>query len=363
MIPERAEIEAFYDARELSAIDMMRKVCSGIVDEKERNENGRAFLRAIWPDELEYISKTVWISTKSKGMRLLKPNYAQVKLYDDVIRKSRLSLRPIRAILLKGRQLGFSTFIQAWQYEQCERNAHRKAMTLSFDDPSTVELFEKTKTIHHYQWFPRELMRGRSNLIEFGRPHSSTFYTRTAGTSSAGRSFTVHHLHCSEVPMWPDPEGVMTSVQQAVPADPMTSIIWESTAKGAQGLFYEVWKDAMSGESDFIPFFAPWFWDPEYALPFASDDHRRKFMATMRGEDLEYMRLYRLSAEQMAWREWKTRNDLNGSPPLFQQEYPACAQEAFLTTGSPVFNPKAIQKLYENIAKPRFVGDIVLTSL
>lgn len=361
IFPTRDELLALYTPKEADLLDRSGKALASISDKKERSRIGREIQRKLWPDELEYISKTHWIATKESGMKLMKPNYAQVRFYKDCIVAPRAKSLPIRAIILKARQLGFSTFIQCWQFEQCDRNSNRNSMTVSYDDVSTEELFVKSRTIRDWQWFPRESRRERKSTIEFARPHGSTFYTRTAGNASVGRGITLHHVHCSEVPMWPDPESVMGAVQQSVPTKPNTSIIWESTARGAMGLFYDAWGAAESGESDTIPFFAPWFWDPEYSIPFANTDEENAFMRNLSVEDRDYQRAYKLTSAQMRWRSFKIRNELNGSVDIFRQEFPACAEEAFLTTGKPVFNPNVVRNLQDNVTAPRWVGDILLT--
>lgn len=361
MIPPREDLEQHYDKSEVEVLEQIRAVTDAIRDDGQRNTIGRKLIRTLWPDEFERIAKTHWIATKERGMQLLKPNYAQQRFYKDVIQLCRERGVPIRGIILKARQLGFSTFMQSWMFEQCDSFAYRVAMTISYDEGSTEELFQKSKTIRDRQFFPRGSKRERRATVEFDAPHSSTFYTRTAGNASAGRGITIHHLHCSEVPMWPDAEGVTVSVHQSVPTRPFTSIIWESTAQGAMGLFYDQWNAAESGDSDFIPFFAPWFWDHEYALPFTGSDHKNRFMRSLSLEDEDYMKRFKLTPEQMAWREYKIRNELSGSYAQFQQEFPACAEEAFLTTGSPVFNPRAVRNLQEHVVAPLWSGDIFLT--
>jgi len=361
LIPDRSELEAHYDRAELEAIDKIRQVTAGIIDEEERNELGRRALWALWPDELEYLSKTSWISTKSQGLILLKPNYAQQRFYNDVIVECRKRAKPIRAVALKSRQLGISTFIQCWQFMQCDRNPHRNAMTLSYDQDSTVFLHDMAKTVYANLWFPRKLRINRGERLAYEKPHSSTIRTKTAGSAEAGRSFTVHHQHQSENPRWPDPEGTSLSAQQAVPSDLSTSIFKESTARGAHGKFYDDWNEAVKGESDFIPFFAPWYWDPTYTLPFPSNDHKRAFMDKLSPEDREIRVRHGLTPEQMAWRAWKIRNDCSGSIAEWNQEYPTEPADAFLSTGSPVFNARAVRRLQDNIVAPRWVGDIFLT--
>ncbi len=160
--------------------------------------------------------------------------------------------------------------------------------------------------------------------------------------------------------MWPNGDEVVTSVHQSVPQLLSSSIFHESTAKGAQGAFYEYWNDAVAGRNNFVPFFAPWYWDPTYVQEFPSRDHERKFASTLSPQDLRYMEKYRLSIPQMAWRRWKIDNDLKGSERRFRQEYPADAEEAFLTTGSPAFDPEAVRDLTFQAAPPTWIGSITL---
>lgn len=363
MIVDVDFLEQNYDPQEIVALLEAKKSLDAISDADRRNELGRALLMKLWPDPLQRLQKTAWIQRKDAPPGLLKLNYAQLRFYRDVIETARTRNTPIRAIILKARQLGFSTLIQCWQHSECFWSSNRNALTISYDEESTEELFGKTSFCDSSMWFPRKKKRARGTTIEFDRPHNSTFFTRTAGNLNAGRGLTFHRLHCSEVPMWPDPEPVLAAAQQAVPAKPNTSIIYESTARGAVGLFFDDWNAAVSGESDFTPFFAPWYWDPDYSLAFDSDDSRNQFMRSLSLADVEYQKRFGLKPEQLHWREWIIRNQLNGNRPLFRQEYPACAEEAFLTTGSPVFDPETVLKLSAAVAPPVFLGHSMLQGI
>ena len=46
-----------------------------------------------------------------------------------------------------------------------------------------------------------------------------------------------------------------------------TEVILESTANGAQGEFYRLWKGAIAGENEYVPIFLPWHITPEYRRP------------------------------------------------------------------------------------------------
>lgn len=362
-LPTYEDLERFYPKEEVEVLDKVRRTIGGMSDSdggKKRSAFGRRMLAAIWPDQLTRIGKTYFIQTKEHGLQLLKPNYAQVRFYQDVIVRCRKEGRPVRGRILKARQLGFSTFIQAFHFDECDQNPNRNAMTVSYDEDSTEELHQKSKVIRDRLWFSRSFRRDRSGVLEWDQPHGSTIYTKTAGNTSVGRSLTLHHLHCSEIPMWPDAEPALLSVHQSVPARPFTSIFWESTAKGASGEFYDGWTKSEAGEDDFVPFFAPWFWDPEYKLDFPTPRARQVFLDQQSIEDQEVMKRFGLSAEQMAWRAWKIRTDCGSSVPKFNQEFPACPEEAFLTSGSPAFQPRLVRALHDNVVAPLWTGDILL---
>ena len=353
-----------YTDHEIDLLSRAAKTLNPIQGEDKRRILGRKLLETIWPDPWERQWKTHWIldnrvnSPTFGNLVRLVPNHAQRKLV-DMLRQKQQAGEPIRFIILKARQLGFSTFVQSWHYALCDYIDNCRSMTISYDEDSTVEMFQKARTIHNQLWFPRKSPRSRGNIMEFD--NGSVFYTATAGKLSAGRSYTIHRLHCSEVPMWPNSQEVLTAVLQAVPLHPDTSVILESTAKGAVGSFYEMWKGAERSENAYTPFFAPWHWDPSYTFPFRDEDQRRSFAREkMKPEDWKYKKRHKLSLEQMAWRYWKTRDGLENNPAKFKQEFPADADEAFLTTGSPRFSAEAVAALSQQCTQPKWRGDIWL---
>jgi len=366
-IPERHILEMLdFDRQELEVLDQFRPIISGL-SEEDRGEIGRALCRKLWPDEDQYMQKLhLIIAGKNAGggsdvgmVKQLRFNYAQQRFYKDVIVRCRSENRPVRGVVLKARQLGFSTFIQSWQYEQCDRERHHFAMTVSYDQASTEELFQKAFFIHSNVWFPRETSRKSLDTLEFAG-HGSTFFARTAGNVSLGRGLTLHHVHCSEMPMWSGADEALTGLLQAVPVRNDTSILYESTAKGRTGEFYDAWNAAERGSSDFVPFFAPWFWDDNYRLDFATDDHARKFGRSLTPVEITLKDEHKLALEQLHWRRYKIRSEMSGSEARFRQEFPSNPSEAFLTTGSPVFDAEAIHQLERGSREPIWVGSITL---
>ena len=81
------------------------------------------------------------------------------------------------------------------------------------------------------------------------------------------RSSTIQLFHGSEVAFWPFAETHAAGVLQAVPNQPGTEIILESTANGVGNFFHKKWREAETGRSEYLAIFVPWHWQDEYRLP------------------------------------------------------------------------------------------------
>jgi hypothetical protein len=161
----------------------------------------------------------------------------------------------------------------------------------------------------------------------------SGYKVGTAGTKGVGRSSTVQLFHGSEVAFWPHADSHAAGVIQAVPDEPGTEIILESTANGLGNYYHQQWQRAEAGQSDYQAIFIPWFWQPEYRKSVPDD-------FTLTVEENEYAELYSLDHGQMAWRRSKI-SELKDDW-LFRQEYPATPAEAFQSSGDDVFIPAVL---------------------
>jgi len=167
----------------------------------------------------------------------------------------------------------------------------------------------------------------------------SSYVVATAGGDSVGRGETLTHVHASELAFWPKStqQDIWNGLAQAVPNTKDTAVYIESTANGVSGVFYDLWKGAVEGTNGYVPVFIPWYTDPEYREPVPDN-----FEITPDEEEL--VDKYDLDDEQLMFRRRKIAQ--NGYD-LFRQEYPSYPEEAFLTTGRPVFNPDQLQETLE----------------
>ena len=265
----------------------------------------------------------------------------------DRLRKKILELekegRPVRIIILKARQMGFSTFTSGWYTTDTVTNIGRKTAVVAHTEESTKEIFSKYRVMVNN--LPEELrpQTSASNAQEivFDTKENTGIGGRircmTAGGEGIGRGSTIHNLHISEYAFWKgDKKQVLTGLLQAVPRLPNTSVIIESTANGMDH-FKELWDLAVSGKSEFVPFFCAWHEMEEYKMPVPKD-----FKLDSTWDEEKVMQEYNLSMEQIVWRRWCILNNCHGDIEQFHQEYPSCPEEAFISTGRCVFDKRII---------------------
>lgn len=281
--------------------------------------------------------------------------------------------KPVRILVLKCRQVGISTWAGAYNYHKAATRFYRKATVIAHDDDSTNNLFRMQKRF--YDFSPKQIqpMKRYSNAKElvFENPDEgdrgdnpgllSSITVENANNLTAGRGGTIHHLHCSEVAFWKNASTVIGGLFQAVPYEPGTSIIMESTANGISGHgaeFYERCMAAMKGESVFRFIFFKWSHNPEYEIEPPKD-----FSPTHYEQELMQMHP-ELNARKLAWRRYKIQNEMGRSliepEDQFKQEYPLTPEEAFISSGRPVFNQERINADIERARALTYtIGDIV----
>lgn len=272
-------------------------------------------------DELPYYAeRCLKIRAKDGRIILLRLNDAQQYIHQR-IEAQRHERGLVRALLLKGRQQGSSTYVQARFYHHTTHGRGLRAFILTHEDKATKYLFDITDRFHRNCPRPVRPHTGAANANElvFDRLDSG-YSVGTAKTKETGRSFTIQLFHGSEVAYWPNARAHMSGIMQAIPDAPGSEVILESTSAGATGAFHAMWQAAEAGELDYLTIFVPWYWQKEYRRPVP-----KGFELT--SEEEAYRALYSLDLEQIAWRRHKIIE--LGSVYEFRREYPATAAEAF----------------------------------
>jgi len=270
------------------------------------------------------------IRTKSGRIEPFIFNRAQEYLHQRL--ESQLQvMKRVRALILKGRQQGCSTYVQARDFHKVTTKRGKKAFILTHEAEASKNLFEMTK--RYNDELPEGLLpkpdTSSAKELNF-RSLNSGYAVGTAGNKSVGRSQTIQLFHGSEVAYWPNAEDHAKGILQAVPNEEGTEIILESTANGIGNYFYNMWMAAVSGQSDFQAIFIPWYWQPEYkavskeleGAPLVDDEEE---MLAEHGKN-------GLTREHLFWRRKKLlefSNDYETARELFNVEYPMTALDAF----------------------------------
>ena len=306
----------------------------------------------------KYIEEYLKIQDKNAQIVPLKLNEPQLELYNALMEQYKAG-KPQRAIVLKARQMGFSTLTEAIIFKKTATKHNIKSGIVTHEASATNNLFEMSKRFCDN--LPNELKPSikKSNAKELvfnndnGTGLNSTIKCMTAGNDNIGRSDTFQALHVSEYAFWAgDKIKTLIGLIQAVPSSPDSIIIIESTANGYED-FKDMWDDAVAGKSEFVPVFCAWWKLKEYRKPYNGFE--------LTEEEAELKELYKLDNEQIAWRRWCIQNNCRGDLSLFKQEYPSNPEEAFLSSGNCVFDKEKvinrIQQLKEPIKRGSFLFD------
>ena len=292
----------------------------------------RAEKDPMWLVENEKLS----IKTKAGELIPLVLNPIQKKIIAK-IRELQAANKPIRIWILKARQEGVSTLIEAIIYAYTSQKQNINSLILADDLDGSNYLFNMSKLYHEQvaSEFQHELQRSNEKKIEFANRHSQILVD-TADNLEAGRKYTFQIVHLSELAFFRDARTLMIGLNQSVPELANTMIIGETTANGVGGYFWEQWQKAKRGETDWIPLFLAWFENPEY-----QSDTPAGF--TLSDEESAIQAKHSLTLRQMAWRRLTIKNKCEGSIDIFNQEYPATDEEAFLVSGHCRFNTQCLK--------------------
>lgn len=297
---------------------------------------------------------------------------------NGTVEKLRAKGKPVRIIVLKARQEGVSTNEQGRMLFNTTTKENRTGLIVAHEAHATAKIFDKAR--YMYSNLPKDVqpMTKASNAREliFDTPTgytgkepglNSKISIQVAGDVGIGRGDTIYYAHLSEFAFWPSPEGKepkkqLAGILQAVPKTAETEVIIESTANGYND-FKHLWDDAMQGRNEWTPLFFAWWHLREYQMPCAEEEYERligglsqkirEYIAGKKDKDGKWIpgiaSMYGLSKEQIKWYVWTLKNDCNSDWNMMKQENPTSPEEAFISTGNPVFDNEKIHLRIEQL--------------
>jgi len=331
---------------------MKNKEIMSLLKEKEK----RIKLKGYENNFTSFASEQIKIITKdtSKGFVPFNFNDCQIKI-TEALQEQQEKTGRVRAIILKARQQGISTYCAGRVFWKSYFSPHSRSVVMAHDSATSDALFSMSKNLIRNMegdLVPNEITSNAKEIKIQSPAYQEkdavgSYRLYTAGSPEAGRGTTPTIAHLSEIAFWTHDEKILAGLFQGISQAEGTEVILESTANGAQGEFYRLWKGAVAGENEYLPIFLPWFITPEY---------RRTAPEGMELtlEEEEIVENYKLDLDQMYWRRLKIAE---GGKLKFQQEYPATADEAFIVSGSNVFNIEKLNSLIPRAEQRRSEWD------
>ena len=264
----------------------------------------------IASDPRLFASTFLKILNKQKELVPLRWNTAQADFHAH---------RTGRDLILKARQLGFSTYVQSEMFRRTVTST-RSTITLAHDDTTTGLLRRMADRFYehcHFNDIQPARRYANAGLTTYPELNSEAIIAK-AGSQDVGRGATLTDFHGSEVAFWPDAEKIISGAMQGGTPD----VVLESTPNGAQGYFYE---KCMDGGGIWTLHFYPWWWDAAYSFDGAEPTHTE--------EEAVLVAKHNLTAGQIRWRRVKIKE----LGRLFIQEYPEDPISCFLTSGNSYF--------------------------
>ena len=333
----------------------------------------------------------VYIKNKGGGpdvlFRLTRP---QRKLV-EVLEGMRTHNMPIRLILLKARQWGGSTTIQLYMaWLQLVLRVGLNSLIIAHQGMGSDEIMDMFNRM--MASYPVEMLHklgekyddneetfvgvGKSGAIKRVPQRNCKIKIGTAERPDSCRGGDYNLVHLSEVGLWKTtdgkkPEDIVRSACSGMVYRPYTMVVYESTANGTGNFFQREYDAAKAGRSMFKALFIAWYDIDIYTLPFASDDERADFAISLwenrnnhnvmsdREECGAYLwKLWTYGATLEAIHWYVVERSGKNSHSVMASEYPSDDIEAFVNSGSHVFDEALVDKLKVGCRPPKFIGDV-----
>lgn len=297
----------------------------GNLEDFQRKEIVR-LCQPLFEDQSWRLRNLYWIKNAKGEAVLFTPNWVQEDFLSNMWYLN---------LILKARQLGFTTVIVLFILDVCLHNSNVQAGIIADTDAKAEEIF-RDKVQFAYEHLPTGFRRARTTVkdsthsLEFDNGSSIQVGTSMRGTTKQYLLVTELGKIAAENPA--KAEEIRTGSFNTVHAGQFLFV--ESTAKGREGLFFELTEiaredQAMKRELTALTFrfhFYGWFLDESYVLP-VSHPLTKEDVAYF--AKVEKQMEVELSDEQKAWYIEKRRTQKDE----MKAEFPSTPDEPFEVSG------------------------------
>lgn len=194
-----------------------------------------------------YLENFTRLKGKTPGLVRFILNEAQKDLFNTLRVASRI-------IILKARQIGFSTAVTGYFYHKTLMNPGSNTALIGYNSDLTSELLDKVKTF--YTSTPTELRPTiqYNSKFEISFPKINSKILVLPSTENVGRGYTLHNVLCTELSSWEKADEKMMTLEASVPIS--GQIVVESTPRGQGNLYHRMWMS----ENDYVKKEYGWWW-------------------------------------------------------------------------------------------------------
>lgn len=388
--------------KEMMKVPLVRQIvkCGSVekflTEEMEVDYNDDDKMKVIWQfvkircryDFPFWAATFVYIKNKDGGedvlFRLTRPQRRFVKRLEEL----RKAGKPIRIVLLKARQWGGSTTSQLYMaWLQLVHRVGLNSLIIAHQGTASDEI--KDMFDRMIKAYPIEMLHRLGDIYKDNEPKmvgvgkSGSIYRvpqrnckikiGTAERPDGCRGGDYSLVHLSEVGLWKategkKPEDIVQSACSAVLYKPYTMIVYESTAKGVGNFFHREYRAAKSGKSQFEAMFVSWYDIEKYSLEvdniraFAEmlyDNRNNDNVESPRQEPGKYLWwLWTKGATLEAINWYIHQRAMYDDHGLMASEYPSDDVEAFVHSGTMVFDKYKVEAFDKYCKAPRYVGDV-----
>ncbi len=273
-------------------------------------------------DQRWRLNNLYWITDKTGTRIPFRLNWAQAELFDDLHYLN---------LILKARQLGFTTFIQLYILDTCvfHRDTRAGVIAHTLDDAKAIF---RDKVKFPYDNLP-ESIRAQAPIVKDNETTLELANNSLIRVGTSLRGGTNQYLHISEFGKIcaKYPERAREIITGALNTIEAGQIAWiESTAEGQEGRFYELCQAAETKKRmganlttlDWKFLFYPWWREPSYELDpewVVITPQLEKYFEGLLFQGIK------LNDRQKAWYAKK----LETQEEDMKREYPSTPKEAF----------------------------------
>lgn len=354
----------------------------------------RTLIRLRYKHDFPFWTATlVYIHNKDAGKDVLFRLWYPQRILVSRFEAKRKAGEPIRLILLKARQWGGSTTTQL--YMAWLQFFHKKGLnsliiahqgTASDEIKDMFDLMIKKHPVEFLHRLGEVYSENEPKLVGVGKSGSThrvpqrecKIKVGTAERPNGCRGGAYSLVHLSEVGLWQktegkSPEDIVRSACSGILAKPYTMIVMESTANGTGNFFHREYSAAADPKvkSQYEALFIAWFQIEHYSLPFNSAEELRAFAKQLwENRNNAYTPSNREESGRYLWSLWERGASLEAIHwyiyeragkndfAVMAAEFPSDDVEAFVHSGTMVFDKYLVKRFEPFCREPKFVGEV-----